>query len=220
VHGWKESCSNRKWVQELLENMHEFRGGCVICMDYFRYSRLGYGEMIPRFDSIASVLTKKLQSLHQQGMQYENLFMWGFSYGGQLVVEAGKRIGNQSVDRIDTCDMAGMVFDANPLYGNVDRRTAAKFVQCIHTSIDIGTTFTNSCHQNWKMGQCGKQQIGAQYTPYRSHELCPVFYNSAFKNDFYAVPKQLTCLNEPKEELAKPQFPKTFKMGYMQDDRS
>ena len=220
VHGWKENCYDEPWILELFENLKEFRGGCIICMDYYKYSRLGYGGLAPKFDSIATVLTKKLKLLHDEGMKYENLFMWGFSFGGQLIVEAGRRIGNQSIDSIDTCDMAGPAFDGNRLYGRVDRRIAAKNVQCIHTSIDKGTRFTNTCHQNWKMGQCGMRQIGAQRPPLGSHGLCPIFYNSAFRNDFVAIPKRLVCPVGPLEMFRKPNYPKGYKMGYMESDKS
>lgn len=79
---------------------------------------------------------------------------------------------------MDLCDPAGPGFDVNAAV-----MPAAKNVACINTSNDKGTSVYN-CHQNFRMGNCGKTQAAAGSYPLGSHGLCPFFYNLAFKNDF------------------------------------
>lgn len=92
---------------------------------------------------------------------------------------------------------------------------AAKNVQCIHTSTDKGTTKRN-CHQDWIMGECGKDQPAASDPPFGNHGLCPHFYNSAFENDFCAVHKPKSCSSS----RAVTTIPKKYKMGYMENRTS
>lgn len=108
--------------------------------------------------------------------------------------------------------MAGPGFDGKPI---TDHRLAAENVQCIHTSRDKGTRYS-LCHQNWKMGNCGESQVAASDPPFGSHGLCPYFYNAAFKNNFYAVEKPNAC----RSKVAASQWPKDFKMGYMEERKS
>lgn len=98
---------------------------------------------------------------------------------------------------------------------------AAKNVQCIHTSNDLGTKERN-CHQNWLMGHCGEYQpvLGVfdavvcslfqncSSLLLFSHTACPPLYISAFKNDFI-VDTHSKCLSN---RLAK-NLPVNFKMG-------
>lgn len=120
--------------------------------------------------------------------------------------------------------MAGPGFDH--IYRK-DPQNAAKNVQCIHTSNNLGTS-ERKCHQDWLMGNCGRNQPGAQDVSaaicfllnncpdsiMSSHSLCPVFYNSAFTNDFLADTKQNCRSNRIAKNL-----PKGFKMGCMESRR-
>ena len=54
------------------------------------------------------------------------------------------------------CEPAGPGFDND----NEEPKLAGKNVQCIHTSIDLGTT-SRKCHQDWLMGNCGISQPAA-----------------------------------------------------------
>lgn len=90
------------------------------------------------------------------------------------------------------CEPAGPGFDSNQTYSMENPLDSAKFVQCIHTSYDKGTS-KRSCHQNWHMGYCGFSQIAAGPYPLGSHGLCPYFYNSAFENKFIAIPRPASC---------------------------
>uniref|UniRef100_A0A182LVB1 Lipase domain-containing protein n=1 Tax=Anopheles culicifacies TaxID=139723 RepID=A0A182LVB1_9DIPT len=216
VHGWRENCYEVPWVLNLRENLHLHRGGCVACMDYSSFSSGGYGGLVGVFRDIRDVLLHFLLQLQYEGIQFERTFLFGFSFGAQLSLDVGNRIGGQQLEAIDTCDMAGPGFDSDRAFKQVDFRNAAKNVQCIHTSIDKGTKFPNKCHQNWRMGQCGLRQAAAGPPPKGSHGLCPIFYNLAFKYQFLAQPKPTECL--VLSEVAT--YPRNYRMGYMETRKS
>lgn len=72
-------------------------------MDYSYFaSEENYFRLVRHFDSIAEVLQAKLKDLQAVGYDPENMYLFGFSYGGQLVVEAGKRFGPLRIKQIDS----------------------------------------------------------------------------------------------------------------------
>lgn len=178
-------------------------------MDYGVYaSAERYLRLFRQFDPITEVLAGKLRLMESIGFDLGQGFIFGFSYGGHVAVEASKRVGVRRLEAIDICDIAGPAFDFRRAH--IDHRSAAKNVQCIHTSRDKGSRHTTTCHQNWKMGTCGWFQTAAADPPKGSHGLCPYFYLSAFTNDFLAVPKPMGCMAR---KLAS-HWPSGFKMGY------
>lgn len=105
--------------------------------------------------------------------------------------------------------MAGPGFDYK--VNRLDHRDAAQNVQCIHTTRDKGTKFY-TCHQDWRMGNCGFSQPAAQEPPKGSHGLCPYFYINAFEYAFYAVNRPDKCISRKPAKF----WPDGFKMGYME----
>jgi hypothetical protein len=117
-----------------------------------------------------------------------------------------------------------MVYDVT-----VDSKTAAKNVQCIHTSGFPGTILYR-CHQDWLMGVCGVTQKAAEVVSwflctfgYRctvnhevevSHDICNAMYIEAFEHEFIAQ-NQHNCSNV----LDSRSLPRNFKMGYMETRR-
>ncbi|CAG9808811.1 unnamed protein product [Chironomus riparius] len=208
VHGWGESMETN-WVNDLIKNLREYRGGCIIFMDYSNHSiDRDYFNLVRKFGPISSVLIRKLDQLNNQGFDDKNMFMYGFSFGAQLSIYAGMSFGKNRIAEMDLCDPAGpgfvLAFELRPTF-------AAKNVQCIHTSSAKGTMKRN-CHQDWLMGKCGRSQDAAGIFPRGSHGLCPKFYNSAFTNNFYATENMYRC---PSRRVAV-NVPKNFKMGYME----
>jgi hypothetical protein len=179
VHGWLEG-SQSNWVNEMVREFLNFRGNCVIFMDYSFYTKRPYTNLRTNFYQISSVLYKKVTSLGN----YENIVMFGFSFGARLVIDVGIDINEREkrlIDKIYACDPAGVGFT----FYNRDSRKAARFVQCINTSTDKGTSYYN-CHQNWRLGECGNRQIAAGKFPMGSHGLCPFFFAKSFRHDFVA----------------------------------
>ncbi|CRL02078.1 CLUMA_CG015386, isoform A [Clunio marinus] len=201
VHGLRENLMT-PWVMDTVNNLMDYRGGCVIFMDYSNFSTvLDYYRLVYRFYFIADVLLKKVKQIGN----YDRLFMFGFSFGARLCFEVGTKIGNQLIERIDGCDPAGPGF-TNLL--TVDPKLAAKNVACINTSVDRGTGIYN-CHQNFLMGKCGRHQPAATTRPLGSHGLCPYFYNAAFENDF--LPNNYFNCSSKREVQ---NMPNDIKMGY------
>lgn len=70
-------------------------------MDYYEIARYSYLHLLSNFDGIAEVLTDKLRQFRQQRFEPSRMFMFGFSFGGQLVLEAGRRFGERQIQQID-----------------------------------------------------------------------------------------------------------------------
>lgn len=223
THGWKGSTS--PWIPDLISNLSFHRNGCVVFMNYSHYSdRNNYFEVISHFEPISKLVARKLRQVRDSGFSSDNMFLFGFSFGGRIVIEAALLYGPKRINQIDTCDMAGPGFDF--IYSK-DPKGAAKNVQCIHTSISAGTAERN-CHQDWLMGHCGKYQDAAESfqavyceivkncsdQPMLSHSLCPYFYNAAFKHDFVA-----NNVHKCSSKRMITNLPKKFKMGFMETRR-
>lgn len=220
THGWMGSTS--AWIPELISNLSYFRGGCVIFMNYSTFSdNVNYFKVIQKFKPIAKLTLRKLKQLESEHVPPNNIFMFGFSFGGRIIIEAALNFGNQRIGSVDICDMAGPGFDF--IYKR-DPKNAAKNVQCLHTSATAGTIERN-CHQNWLLGYCGRHQPAGQdiqvaycellrncdYEPILSHGLCPFFYTSAFRHDFIAD----NFYNCSSSRMVK-DLPPNYKMGYME----
>lgn len=104
THGWTENIK-RHWVPDLISNLTFFRGGCVIFMDYYTFSKNPYYfAMVVQFANISNVLLNKLKQLEKEGIQDDNLFLFGFSFGARLVFDAGINFGVQRIKYIDGND--------------------------------------------------------------------------------------------------------------------
>ncbi|XP_058828956.1 uncharacterized protein LOC131688607 [Topomyia yanbarensis] len=215
VFGWKIDCE-KYFVRDLITNLTEHRGGCVICMNYNNYSQVSnYLRLRRNFNDIQNVLKRKLIFLEQQGFDPDNGYLFGFSFGANLVLGAAKDFGAKKIREIDVCEIIGMAFDSS--YSNSpNHRKAAKNVQCLHTSRQYGTKYLSSCHQDWILGDCGEKQEAAPLSSFGSHGVCPLFYNSAFDHDFLAVENQSNCTADQEAE----NWPSGFKMGYMETRKS
>ncbi|XP_055590953.1 uncharacterized protein LOC129743036 [Uranotaenia lowii] len=197
VHSWTES-SETPWVLPMLWYFSAYRRGCIMVM-------------LPNFDRLTNALVTFIRRLLSLGFESNRGFLFGFSYGAQMVLEAGRRLGDQKLARIDVCEPAGAGFDGNLTYNSLDMKSAANAVQCIFTSLISSTVNRTSCHINWHMGTCGfNQPAEKNYFELGSHGLCPYFYNSAFDNPFVAMKRPHYC-PEWKRDVS---WPKNFMMGY------
>lgn len=77
------------------------RGGCIVCMDYSYYAQQSYYKLVSRFDGIADALTGALGEFWQTGIEPANTFLFGFSFGARLALEAGRRVGEHRIQQID-----------------------------------------------------------------------------------------------------------------------
>lgn len=230
IHGWRDG-PTKDWVLDMLSNLTVHRKGCIMFMSYGNDSQSSnyFRDLYPNFDLLASSLTRHLRRLEVVGFDPDAGYLFGFSFGANLALEAGRRFGLKRIGRIDgkqvshsrsfynfifvdyflVCEPTGVRFDKDKRYFLLDPKLAAKHVQCIHTSNNFGTQ-RRDCHVSWSMGVCGREQSAAGPFPKGSHGLCPYFYNSAFTHRFYAVPMPRNC----KSNRFAPNWPLGFRMGY------
>lgn len=207
VHGWLEGVSTT-WVSDTISNLIKHRGGCIFFMDYSIYANdSNYFNLVAHFEGLSALLTRKFQQIEN----YDRQFCYGFSFGSRLCVDAGINVGEQTIGRMDLCDLAGpgfgpvWLFWPNPRAK--DPKLASKNTQCIYTSSDKGIT-VYECHQNFRMGYCGASQAAAGPFPLGSHGLCPYFYNLAFDHEF--VSNNYYKCSSPNESNAT-----DIRMGYL-----
>lgn len=101
THGWVGSKS--PWILDLVSNLTLHRKGCVIFMNYSHYSdNDNYFEVIRHFEPISKLVTRKLHQLEADGVSDENIFMFGFSFGGRIVIEAALNFGKNRIPFIDS----------------------------------------------------------------------------------------------------------------------
>lgn len=185
VHGWMEGYSiQTAWIRPVIKSTLNLNGGCVIVMDYSFYSGYGkgYGEIVHRYPWLRDVLVNALKMFGE----YSRMHVFGFSFGSRLAQGAGNVLTDENngipvIASMDLCDPAGPDFDGNSR--RVPCRRSAINVASIHTSEDYGTRIYD-CHQNFRMGHCGKWQDGSTVPPKRSHGMCPYIYNFSFTNDY------------------------------------
>lgn len=67
-----------------------------MCLDYGHFAADRYFHLVRHFDALAAALTLTLLRLQQIGFRLDAGYLFGFSFGGQLATEAGRRLG---VDR-------------------------------------------------------------------------------------------------------------------------
>ena len=101
VHGWQQNI-NSPWVNNLIRNLTYYRGGCVLFMDYDYFARkIDYLWLTDQFRPIAAVLWKKLKQFEYEGYSDKNGYMFGFSFGSRIVIEAGYNFGVNRLENID-----------------------------------------------------------------------------------------------------------------------
>lgn len=71
-------------------------------MDYGYYARDSYVRLMRVYEPMVQILTLQLYLLDYLGFDMAKGYMFGFSYGGQMATEAGRRIGHQRFKEIDS----------------------------------------------------------------------------------------------------------------------
>lgn len=100
THGWDDS---KTWVPLTIEMLLKYRGGCVIFLNYSScVDDDNYILTLNRWPSVSAVVTKKLISMEKEGILPENIFMYGFSLGARIVIDAAINFGKQKIGLIDS----------------------------------------------------------------------------------------------------------------------
>lgn len=77
-----------------------------MCMDYSKYSVQNYLQLkVNNFEGIVTLLTNKINDLvRNASFDPDNIYMFGFSFGARVVLEAGQRFANDSDVKIKQID--------------------------------------------------------------------------------------------------------------------
>ena len=71
-------------------------------MDYSFYAKIPfYRTVINHFPYISKVLLYKLKQLEEDGFNPDNMYMFGYSFGARLVIDAAAEFGHQRIKQID-----------------------------------------------------------------------------------------------------------------------
>lgn len=62
---------------------------------------MDYSRLVRTFEPIVQILTAKLYELEAQGFDPSKGYIFGFSFGAQLSLEAGKRFGPHKIGEMD-----------------------------------------------------------------------------------------------------------------------
>lgn len=77
-------------------------------MDYAKYSVVqNYFTLVSQFQPLSTILLNKLIELESKGFDPKMGFLFGFSFGARLVMDAARKFGVQKIKEIDLCDPAG-----------------------------------------------------------------------------------------------------------------
>lgn len=106
VHGWQGA--SQTWPKELLKKLQKYRGGCVIIVGWAKFSEeINYGKVVSEyFSGVSAIITSKLQHLKNKGVNPDDIYMYGHSIGGRLVLDAGIKFGTGRIGQIDGINIA------------------------------------------------------------------------------------------------------------------
>lgn len=101
THGWMGSSS--RWIPDLVKNLATYRQGCIIFMNYSHYSdNPNYFELKSHFQPLANLVTRKLRQIRDDGISSDCMFIFGFSFGGRLAIQAALQYGPGEISMIDS----------------------------------------------------------------------------------------------------------------------
>lgn len=101
THGWLGS--NASWILDTISNLNYYRKGCVVFMNYSFYSDTpNYMDLKRHFRPLANLVTKKLKQVRDGGISSDCMFLFGFSFGGRLVIEGALNYGPGQISMIDS----------------------------------------------------------------------------------------------------------------------
>jgi hypothetical protein len=101
VHGWMDGANT--WSKKLVDKLLKYRGGCVINVNWGQYSQIyNYARIVSFYHlKITNAIKNRLLKLEQLGVSPDNMFMYGFSTGAWLVIDAAISFGERKIAQID-----------------------------------------------------------------------------------------------------------------------
>lgn len=89
------------WVKPLIEKLQKHRGGCIIYADSSVVLSSDYLKALSNWAMVSKVITNRLRDMESEGIQPGNIFMYGFSLGARIVIDAAIQFGKQKIGLID-----------------------------------------------------------------------------------------------------------------------
>ena len=100
THGWMGS--KTPWIYDMISNLTVYRSGCIIFMNYSYYSdRINYFESLSFFRNISRLVTRKLKQFRDDGVKGDQIYMFGYSLGARIVIDAAINFGKNQIGQID-----------------------------------------------------------------------------------------------------------------------
>lgn len=101
VHGWNAG-TNFTWVDKLATKLVEVRGGCAILFKYQAcVNDKDYLVTLTLWHAMSNKLTTFLRRLEDEGYSPEDIFMYGFSIGSRIAIDAAINFGEQKIGYVD-----------------------------------------------------------------------------------------------------------------------
>ncbi|KAG4068895.1 hypothetical protein HA402_005043 [Bradysia odoriphaga] len=203
AHGWMESCET-VWVKTLMHNLNTYRHGCIVCMDYSVFSmNSNYYSLVRDFNGIANVLTKKLKDFQALSFVPNNIYMFGFSFGAQLVLEAGRRFGKMLIKQIDGTEQCTVVL--NPKLISIFYKYVIRLDLALTITSCIPAILLERLHRMFNVFIRVRLKEREKETAIKTGIW-------AIVHRFLAVPKPSNCRSN---RVAPGNFIGNFSMGYM-----
>jgi alpha-beta hydrolase superfamily lysophospholipase len=90
-------------MARLSQKLQQYRGGCIILMDWTRFSNNpNYPSVIANdYKKISNAVARRLKSLQADGVSPNNIFLYGHSMGARIFIDAAITFGPGQIGEID-----------------------------------------------------------------------------------------------------------------------
>lgn len=101
THGWNGRPDT--WMVSLAQKLVQYRGGCIILMDWTKYSNNIYYPSVFANDykKISNAVSRRFFALQAEGILPENIFLYGHSMGARIFIDAAITFGPGKIGEID-----------------------------------------------------------------------------------------------------------------------
>ncbi|XP_050421031.1 lipase member I-like [Adelges cooleyi] len=138
VHGYSEHHDNKTMDAIRLAYKNKEDDSNVIMVDYFKIANTakGYVKSVCAVSAISKIIAECIALLKKLRAEITNYHVIGFSMGAHVACKVGTILADQDImlDRVTALDPAKPLFSGPK---NEVNRSCAKFVDVIHTNINI-----------------------------------------------------------------------------------
>lgn len=95
--------SKNLWSSELRDKFLKYRGGCVVIVDWGKYSNnLDYVHVVENFwQPVTNIVKRRVEIIEKEGFNLENVLLYGHSLGAWMAIDVGLQIGEGKIGNID-----------------------------------------------------------------------------------------------------------------------